>query len=197
MKNRIVGVLVLAACVVAWTGPSRAQEQAYTVDPGHTFPTYTIEHFGVSLQQGRFDSTQGRIVLNPAAKAGSVEIVIQTASISSGLASLDRKLRSEEFFDAARHPQIIYRASTVRYADDEPVALEGELTMHGVTRPLTLEVSRFRCTLHPLAGGKRCGALARGTVRRSDYDLGRYKPPLLGDEVELTITVEATLDTRG
>ncbi|HTN49198.1 MAG TPA: YceI family protein [Burkholderiaceae bacterium] len=196
MKFRF-GSIVLTACVAGAGATASAQEQAYNVDPEHTFPTYAIEHFGVSLQRGRFDSTQGRIILNPTAKTGSVEIVMQTASVSSGVPSLDRRLRSDEWFDAARNPQIVFRANTVRFADDQPVALEGELTMHGVTRPLTLEVSRFRCTIHPLAGGKRCGALARGTVRRSDYALGRLKPPLLADEVELSIVVEATLDPNG
>lgn len=189
MKRLVFATLL--GCAAA----ASAQEQAYRIDPEHTFPTYAIEHFGVSLQRGRFDSTQGRIILNPTAKTGSVEIVIEAASVSTGVQKLDRSLRGEDWFDARRNPKIIYRASTVRFADEQPVAIEGELTMRGVTRPLTLEVSRFRCTVHPLAGGKRCGALARAMVRRSDYELGRPRPPLLGDEVELTITVEAVLDT--
>jgi polyisoprenoid-binding protein YceI len=187
--KRLALATLLLACAAA-----SAQEQAYRIDPEHTFPTYAIEHFGVSLQRGRFDSTQGRIILNPTAKTGSVEITVDAASVSSGLQQLDRSLRGDDWFDSKRNPKIIYRASTVRFADEQPVAIEGELTMRGVTRPLTLEVSRFRCTVHPLAGGKRCGALARGTVRRSDYELGRLRPPILGDEVELAITVEAVLD---
>jgi len=177
--------------------PSLAQEQAYVIDPEHTFPTYAIEHFGVSLQQGRFNSTKGRIILNPAAKSGSGEIIIQTASIDSGTPSLDRTLRGDEFFDAARYPQIVFRATNVRFDGEQPVALEGELTLHGITQPMVLEVSRFRCTIHPLAGGKRCGAQARGTLRRSDFGMSRFKPPLLGEEVQLSITVEATLEVNG
>lgn len=188
--------LCAMVAALAPPGSALAQEQVYVIDPTHTFPMYAIEHFGVSLQYGRFDRTEGRIVLDPAAGTGSVEITIQAASVSSGEPSLDRMLRSDAFFDAARFPTLVYRASRVRYADGQPVGLDGELTMRGIARPLTLEVSRFRCTVHPLAGGKRCGALARGTLRRSDYELGRFKPPLLGEEVELTITVEAVLDVR-
>ena len=188
MKRLALATLLLACAAAS------AQEQAYRIDSEHTFPTYAIEHFGVSLQRGRFDTTEGRIILNPTAKTGSVEITVDAASVSSGLQQLDRSLRGDDWFDSKRNPKIIYRASTVRFADEQPVAIEGELTMRGVTRPLTLEVSRFRCTVHPLAGGKRCGALARGTVRRSDYELGRLRPPILGDEVELAITVEAVLD---
>lgn len=194
MKIPLCTATGLAACALTWMSPAAAQEQAYNIDPEHTFPTYAIEHFGVSMQQGRFNSTQGRIILNPAAKSGSAEIVVQTASIDSGLADLNRKLRGEDFFDATRYPRITYRASNVRFDGDLPVALEGQLTMHGVTQPLVLEVSGFRCTTHPLAGGKRCGAQARGTIRRSDFGISRFKPPLLGEEIQLSIVVEAVLD---
>jgi len=194
LKIRLCTATGLAACALVWLSPATAQEQAYNIDPEHTFPTYAIEHFGVSMQQGRFNSTQGRIILNPAAKSGSAEIVVQAASVDSGVTALDRKLRGEEFFDATKFPRITYRASNVRFDGDRPVALEGELTMHGVTRPLVLEVSGFRCTTHPLAGGKRCGAQARGTVNRSEFGISRIKPPLLGEEIQLAINVEATLD---
>lgn len=188
--------LAAAALLVATLLSSavKAQEQSYTIDPEHTFPTYAIEHFGVSLQQGRFDQTRGRIVLNPAARSGQVEVVVQAASVDSGLPSLDRRLRGDGFFNVEKFPQIVYRSTAIRYENDQPIALDGELTMLGVTRPLTVDVTRFRCTVHPLAGGKRCGAMVRGTVRRSDFALSSLRPPLLGDEVQLVIPIEATLD---
>lgn len=173
---------------------AQAQEQSYTIDPEHTFPLYAIEHFGVSLQHGRFNETRGKIVLNPAARSGAVEVVINAASVDSGLPALDRRLRGDGFFKVDAFPQIVYRSTAVRFDNDQPVAIDGELTMLGVTRPLRLEVTRFRCTTHPLAGGKRCGAMARGIVRRADYALSSYRAPLLGEEVELSIAVEATLD---
>lgn len=183
---------LLAATVLS--SAAQAQEQSYTIDPEHTFPTYAIEHFGVSLQQGRFDQTRGKIILDPAARSGRVEVVVQAASVDSGLPSLDRRLRGDGFFNAERYPQIVYRSTSIRFENDQPIALDGELTMLGVTRPLALEVTRFRCTVHPLAGGKRCGAMVRGTVRRSDFALSSIRPPLLGDEVQLVIPIEATLD---
>jgi polyisoprenoid-binding protein YceI len=67
----------LASLLVGCAAAATAQEQAYKIDPEHTYPTYAVEHFGVSLQRGRFDSTQGRIILNPTAKTGSVEIVVE------------------------------------------------------------------------------------------------------------------------
>jgi len=172
----------------------QAQEQSYTIDSEHTFPVYAIEHFGVSLQHGRFNETRGKIVLNPAARSGSVEVVINAASVDSGLPALDRRLRGDGFFKADAFPQIVYRSTTVRFDNEQPVAIDGELTMLGVTKPLRLDVARFRCTTHPLAGGKRCGAMARGVVRRADYALSSIRAPLLGEEVELSVTVEATLD---
>ena len=196
MKRHRIFCWALTGLLFGTVAAAHAQEQVYTVDPDHTFPTYSVEHFGVSLQRGRFDATHGRISLDPTARRGSVEIVIDAASISTGVQSLDRRLRGDEWFDATRNPKITYRSSAVRFDNEQPVAIDGEFTMRGVTKPLTLEVSRFRCTVHPLAGGKRCGALAHGTLRRSDYELGRPRPPLLGDEVELLISVEATLDTN-
>ena len=173
---------------------ARAQEQSYTIDPEHTFPVFAIDHFGVSMQHGRFDETRGKIVLNPAARTGSVEVVINAASVDTGVPALDRRLRGDGFFKVDAFPQIVYRSTAVRFDNDQPVAIDGELTMLGVTRPLHLDVARFRCTIHPLAGGKRCGAMARGILRRADFALSSYRAPLLGEEVELSISVEATLD---
>jgi polyisoprenoid-binding protein YceI len=173
---------------------SLAQEQSYTIDPHHTFPTYEIEHFGISPQPGRFNETQGKAILDPASGRGSVEVTIKAGSIDTGVGAIDRLLRSEDFFDVERFPALTYRSTRLRFEAERLVAADGELTLRGVTRPVVLDVQGFRCTIQLLAQGKRCGAVLTTTIKRSDFGMTKFGSSLIGDEVRIRIAVEAVLD---
>jgi polyisoprenoid-binding protein YceI len=179
--------LTLGACAVAHAA------DRYTIDPTHTFPRFELSHFGFSTHHGQFNRTTGRLVLDRAAKSGSIEISVQTASVGTGDPKLEEHLRSADFFDVAKFPLMTFRSQNIRFNGDVPVAAEGELTLLGVTRPLTLAISRVKCGTHPFTKKDHCGAEATATLRRSDYGMKAYVPAV-GDEVVLRIQVEASRD---
>jgi len=165
----------------------------YTIDPAHTYPHFSINHLGFSTMQGRFDKTSGKVTLNTAAKTGSVDIAIETASISTGMAKRDEHLRSPDFFNAAEFPTITYQSTVMRFKGDKPASVEGNLTMSGVTRPVTLTIDGFSCgidPMDPLKQKQKCGAAASAQIKRSDFGI-KYALPAVGDDVKLVFEIEA------
>jgi polyisoprenoid-binding protein YceI len=179
----------LAGAALAAAVPAQALE-TYAVDPAHTIPTFEVEHLGIATQRGRFDRTTGSIALDREARTGTVVVEIDAASVSTGNRTLDEMLRGEDFFDVARHPRIRFRAAAIEFSGDAPVRATGELTLLGVTRPVTLELRRFGCTTKPFFVRTTCGADAFASVSRSAFGMSRYAS-FLGDEVRLAIQVEA------
>lgn len=166
---------------------------SYTLDPGHTFPRFEINHFGFSTHHGQFNKTTGKLVLDRAAKTGSVEIKVDTASISTGDPALEKHLRSDDFFNVQKFPTMTFKSKSLKFNGDVPAAAEGELTLLGVTRPLKLTISHVRCAPHPMLKKEDCGAEVTGTLKRSDFGMKAYIPAV-GDEVTLRIQVEALKD---
>jgi len=181
-------LLLLIAATAAL--PVAAEVERYTVDPRHTFPAYEVLHNGLSLQRGRFNKTAGRIMLDPQAKAGSAEIAIDAASISTGVDRLEEVIRGEDFLKAKDHPQITFKSSRFEFEGDALKRAAGELTIAGVTRPVTLEATHFQCAPDKRTKIKTCGAELVTRIRRSEYGLV-YGLPALADEVLLRINVEA------
>jgi len=180
-------IAVIAA--LGFTGAALGAE-TYTIDPSHTFPRFEISHFGFSTHHGQFNKTSGKIVLDRAAKSGSVDITVDTATIGTGDPKLEKQLRSEEFFNVEKFPSMVFKSKAVKFNGDVPAAAEGELTLLGVTRPLTLTVSRIKCGQHPITRKEACGAEITGTLKRSEFGMKAYLPAV-GDEVTLHIQVEA------
>lgn len=173
--------------------PACAELESYTVDPDHTFPTYEVSHFGYSMQRGRFNRTSGRITLDEAAGKCTADIAIDTASVSSGVDKLDEHLRSEDFLNAARNPQITFKSANCAFEGGKVKSATGDLTINGVTRPATLAANMFLCAPNPMNKRKQCGADLEVTVKRSDFGV-KYALPALGDDVRLRINVEAIKD---
>jgi len=184
--------LILAALATALTMPVFAAE-SYTIDPRHTHPAYEISHFGWSTQRGRFDHVTGNITLDRAAKTGTVEVSIDVASVSTGVEKLDEHLRSEDFFNAAKYPAMTFKSRRVSFSGDNPVSVDGELTLLGVTKPVVLTINAFHCAPNSFAKKDACGADAVAVLKRSDFGMKTYLPGL-GDEVKLLINVEAFKD---
>ncbi len=189
--KRIVFPAALTAALASL--PAAAELESYSVDPNHTFPSYEIGHFGYSLQRGRFDKTSGKITLDTAAKKGSADIVIDTASIDTGHKKLEEHLRSEDFFNVARHPQMTFRSSSFTFDGDKVASATGDLTLLGITRPVMLKVAPFNCAMHPMLKKKICGAELTATIKRSEFGMTKYLP-VLADDVLLRINVEAIKD---
>ena len=184
--------LAIAASLAAL--PALADVETYNIDPRHTFPAYEINHLGYSIQRGRFNRTQGKITIDPVAKTGSAEVIIDTASVSSGVDKLDEHLRGEDFFDSAKSPQMVFRSSDFTFDGERVRQARGTLTLNGVTRPVTLEVTHFKCGVNPMLMRKVCGADMTATIKRSEYGM-KYGLPMVADEVLLRVNVEAIKDS--
>jgi polyisoprenoid-binding protein YceI len=186
MKISIAVLTVALAALAALT----VQAEPYTIDPKHTFESFEINHFGLSTLHGRFDKTSGTLNYDPANKTGSVDVTIEVASVTTGNAERDAHLQKPEFFDAANHPTIKFKSKPFRFEGDQLKAVEGDLTIRGVTKPMTLNVTRAVCTSHPLLKIPACGADADATIKRSDFGVSAYLPGI-GDEVKLHLDIEA------
>ncbi|MGA7593702.1 MAG: YceI family protein [Gallionella sp.] len=182
---------LFATIVIAIALPVSAfAADSYTVDPNHTFPHFSISHLGFSTLQGRFDQTSGTIMLDRAAKSGSVNINIAADSVSTGYVKRDEHLKSPDFFNAAEFPAITYKSTAVHFAGDTPSSVDGNLTIMGVTRPVTLTIDAFNCGANPMNKKRECGAGASAQIKRSDFGV-KYGLPAIGDDVKLVFEIEA------
>lgn len=166
---------------------------SYTVDPKHTFPSFEISHLGFSIQRGRFDRTSGKVTLDPGKGTGSINITVETASISTGLAELEKHLRGQDFLDAARYPHSTFVSDKLTFNKDQLIAADGIMTLHGVSKPVHLVIDHFYCGMNLIAMKNTCGANATATIKRSDFGVDKYVPKV-GDEVKIDIQIEATKD---
>jgi len=187
--NKIIIAMLLCSAV----NFSAIAATSYSVDPRHTFPSFEINHLGFSIQRGRFDQTSGKIVLDPDSKKGNITITIETASISTGLAELEEHLRGDDFLDAARYPKITFVSDKLSFNKDQLVAADGVMTLHGISKPVHLNVDHFYCGLNLIAMKNTCGANATTTIKRSDFGVDKYVPKI-GDDVKIAIQIEATKD---
>ena len=169
--------------------PASGAMQTYRIDPNHTFEMYEVNHFGFSIQRGRFYRTEGTIQLDLAAHRGSVEAAVDTRSVSTGVPKLDQNLQSENFFNSAKFPQITFKSDQLNFQGDNLVSASGDLTIAGETRPVTFKVNFFHCGMH-MMNKKACGADLEAHIKRSDFGI-KYGLPGIGDDVTLRINTEA------
>ena len=166
----------------------------YNVDPEHTHPSFEADHFGgMSVWRGRFNDTHGTIVLDREAKAGTVDIVIATKSIDLGHEKLYAHLTGTDagMFDVAKYPTATYKGKLAKFKDGAPTEVQGELTLHGVTKPVTLTINSFKCMAHPMKKKEFCGADASGSINREDFGINWGKAFGFKMETKLAIQVEA------
>ncbi len=180
--------LILFAAA-ALCGPALAAD-SYTLDAAHTRPLFEVRHLGLSIQHGRFNKATGSIVLDRATKKGSVDISIDAASIDMGSDKWEQHLKSEDFFSVTKYPSISFKSDRLGFEGDALAAVDGQLTMLGVTRPVRLAISHFRCAPDPFSKREACGADATATIKRSEFGM-KYAIPAVADEVLLRIPVEA------
>jgi polyisoprenoid-binding protein YceI len=175
-------------------GAATAAPLHYTLDPDHTYPSFEADHMGISTWRGKFDHSQGKVELDRAAGTGSLEVGIALDSIDFGQAALNEWARGKDFFDVAHHPRAVYKGRLTGFVDGAPTRVEGSLTLHGVTRPVTLRIERFKCIPHPVLKREYCGADAFGSFDRSAFGLDAGKNYGFDMQVALRIQVEALRD---
>src|ERR1700683_123054 len=173
-------------------GGALATPVSYQVDPAHTYPSFEADHFGgLSVWRGKMTKTSGTIVLDRQAKSGTVDITVDAASIDFGNPKLDEHARSPELFDVAKYPTITYKGKIDKFNGDTPAEVHGELTMHGVTNPVTLIIKQFKCMQNPMSHKNVCGADAAATIDRSQFGVDYGAKYGFKQEVKLQIQVEA------
>jgi polyisoprenoid-binding protein YceI len=185
--TKLFAATALFAAVAA---PALAAPETYTIDGSHTFPRFSYSHFGMSTQLSRFNTTTGTIVLDKAAKTGSVDVVIDTKSVDTGFTAFNGHIQGDDFLDTAKFPTATFKSTKVVFDGDKPSAVEGNLTIKGVTKPVTLKVTSFLNQAHPMLKKDAIGADASVTIKRTEFNAGKYAP-YVGDDVTITLSVEA------
>ena len=195
MSKRIA-VLALASLPLA----AIAATDSYTFDPLHTSVSFSIDHLGLSVIHGRFSKYSGKFSIDRAAKTGAVELVVETASVDTNdndkgnrPRSRDEHLRSADFFNVAEFPRMTYKSTNVVFAGDVPTTVEGNLTLLGVTKPVSITVERFKCNPATSTAKERCGGIVSGKFKRSEFGMKRGIPNI-GDEVLLAFGFEGDKD---
>jgi polyisoprenoid-binding protein YceI len=183
---------LLAACIASLSLSAMAATATYKVDPEHTYPSFEADHLGgLSTWRGKFNHTSGVITLDKAAGTGKVEIVVDMSSADFGHDVLNKAMQGKEMFEADKYPQAIYKGRLADFVDGRPTRVVGDLTLHGITRPLTLEIDAFKCMPHPVFKREVCGADALATFKRDDFGMTAGKDYGFSMDVALRIQVEA------
>jgi polyisoprenoid-binding protein YceI len=187
-------ILLAAASAICWV-PAFAAPATYTIDPMHTYPSFEADHMGISTWRGKMNQTTGAITFDKTSGQGVVDVTIDLASIDFGLDALNTWAKGGEFFDVAKNPQARFKGRlTGLVAGAGHAQAVGELTLHGVTRPLVLQIDSFKCVEHPVFKRDYCGADATATFKRDDFGLDAGKAYGFRMDVNLRIQVEALID---
>lgn len=181
--------LLLAAVAL----PAFAAPEKYVIDPMHTFPSLEMPHMGLSVWRGKFNSTSGEIQLDLAARKGSVRVETAADSIDFGLDAMHEHAVTADWLDAAKHPKLVYRGELQWSGGDKPTSVKGELSLRGVTKPLTLQIKSFTCMEHPFFKKPVCGADAEAQLDRADWGMSQYTDNGMG-KILVRIQVEAFKD---
>ncbi|HTU67351.1 MAG TPA: YceI family protein [Steroidobacteraceae bacterium] len=185
-------LIVIALGSIA--GAALAAPVKYTVDGDHTFPSFEADHFGgMSVWRGKFTKTSGTVLLDREGKTGTVEVTIDAASIDTGNPKLNDHLKSKEFFGVEEFPTATYKGKLVDFKDGAPTAVKGDLTLHGVTKPVTLTIKSFKCMPHPMKKTEFCGADVTADINRKDFGIAWGESFGFRMETKLAIQIEANV----
>lgn len=185
--TRLFAATALAS---AFATSAFAAPQSYGVEPNHTYANFSYNHMGLSTQISKFNKTSGTIVYDKAAKTGSVDVTIDMTSVDTGSNLFNNHIQGADFLDTAKFPTATFKSTKVVFDGDAPSAIEGTLTIKGVSKPVVLKVNHFANMAHPMAKKDAIGANASTQIKRSDFGAGKYAP-MVGDEVTITISLEA------
>jgi polyisoprenoid-binding protein YceI len=187
--NRMGTALAALGWTLAASASALAAPTTFIPNADHTFVRFSYDHMGFSLQQSRFDKTTGSVTFDPVAKTGSVDLVIDTKSVDTGSELFNGHIQGTDFLDTAQFPTATFKSTSVKFDGDRPVSISGDLTLKGVTKPITLTVTSFKHGLNMMKKDA-IGANATTTLKRSDFQMAKYVP-MVADEVTVTIAIEA------
>jgi polyisoprenoid-binding protein YceI len=180
---------------LAFAASVSAAPVTYEIDPAHTYPSFEADHSGgVSLWRGKINSSAGKITLDKEAGAGTVEVTMDMKTIDFGHQGLNDHAQTPDIFDTAKYPTATYSGRLANFRNGAPTTVEGNLTMHGVTKPVALTINSFKC-IPDRSGREKCGADASATINREDFGVAFGKNFGFDMKVTLRISVEALATT--
>jgi len=187
MKIALPAIALVCAATTVLASPV-----TYDIDPAHTYPSFEADHMGgMSVWRGKFTKSTGTIVFDKDKSTGTVEVTVDTSSIDFGHEKLNEHAKTADMFNVEKFPTAIYKGKLTHFQNGQPTEVEGEFTLLGVTKPLTLHIDQFLCKPHPMTHKDMCGADATGTFDRSDYGMAYGKQLGFKMQVKLSIQVEA------
>ncbi len=185
-----IRLAVLAAAVLV-TAPTMAAPATYTLDPAHTYPSFEADHLGgLSVWRGKFRKSSGKVMYDREAGAGTVSVTIDVSSIDFGYDKMDEHARSADMFDVVKYPTATFEGTLAAFDKGAPTEVRGTLTLHGVTKPVTLKVNSFLCKPNPMTKKETCGADASATINRADFGVNYGEGYGFKQTVKLQLQVE-------
>jgi polyisoprenoid-binding protein YceI len=185
--------IVLASVATLLGASAFAAPVTYILDPGHTYPSFEADHFGgLSVWRGKFDSSSGTVVYDKEAKSGSIEVTVDMTTVDFGMTKLNDHAKSVEMLDVAKFPIATYSGKFSKFSGATPTEAQGTLTMHGVTKPVTLVINSFKCMQNPMSKKEVCGADVSATFNRADFGVNYGEKYGFKQEVKLQIQVEGS-----
>jgi len=195
MRTSFVPALLSVVCG-AFAGAAAAAPVTYEIDPQHTYPSFEADHMGgMSVWRGKINSSAGKIVLDKQAGTGTVDVTMDMKTIDFGIDALNAHAQTPDLFDTAKYPTATYTGKLVKFQNGAPTEVDGTLTLHGVSKPVTLKINSFLCKDHPMKKKEFCGADASATLNRDDFGVDFGKQMGFKMAVTLRIQIEATVIT--
>jgi len=195
MRTSFVPTLLSVACG-ALAGAAAAAPATYEIDPQHTYPSFEADHMGgMSVWRGKINSSSGKIVLDKQAGTGTVDVTMDMKTIDFGIDALNAHAQTPDLFDTAKYPTATYTGKLMKFQNGAPTEVDGTLTLHGVSKPVTLKINSFQCKDHPMKRKEFCGADASATINRDDFGVDFGKQMGFKMPVTLRIQIEATVIT--
>ncbi len=190
--NKTISFLLASACMAGTVLPmvSTAAPVTYVLDQDHTFPRFSYNHLGFSTQISRFDTTTGKVVYDKEAGTGSVDLTIDMTSVNTGSKEFDQHIQAADLFDTAQFPTAHFQSTAMQFENGAPVRIDGNLTIKGITKPVSLTVTSFTNKMHPMEKRDAIGAAAMAVIKRSDFNADKFVP-MVPDEVTLILSMEA------
>jgi polyisoprenoid-binding protein YceI len=189
--------LLMSLTTLGIASAASAAPVNYAIDPSHTYPSFEADHMGISMWRGKFNKTTGTLTLDKAAGQGTVDVTVDLSSVDFGHDEMNSKATGPEFFDVAKYPKATYKGKLTGFANGAPTKVIGDLTLHGVTKPVALQINSFKCIPHPLSKRDLCGADAIGTFQRDQFGLDVGKDWGFKMDVTLRIQMEAVQADAG
>lgn len=192
MPLRPSHALLLATLALSVAAQATATAVTYRIDPDHTYPSFEADHLGgLSTWRGKFNHSRGTVTMDRAKRTGTVDVVVDMRSVDFGQDKLNEVAQGPQLFEVDKWPEAHYAGHLAGFHDGAPTRVDGTLTLHGVSHPLTLAIRSFKCMPHPLLKREVCGADAFATFQRDAYGMSAGKDYGFHMGVTLRIQVEA------